>query len=259
MSKLELDRGVITSIHRYPVKGLNADTLTGADLAAGRCIPFDRAYAIENGGHLFDSANPHYLPKNKFLMLMSHERLANLDARFDEETQMLRLLRDGKQVAQGRLDQRIGRQLLEQFFSAYMSNELRGAPRIVHARDHSFSDAPEQVLSLINLASVHDLERVIGKPIDPMRFRGNLYVGGLKPWVEFDWQDAELEVPSARLFRCQGPIDRCAAINVDPQTGARDMAIPRSLMAAFGHMDLGVFVKVVCDGRIETGDPISLV
>ena len=254
----ETDAGVIASIHRYPVKGLNADSLPGADLQTGKCIAYDRAYAIENGGHLFDPANPHYLPKNKFLMLMSHERLANIEAQFDDETLTLRILRDGKQVSQGRLDDRIGRQLIEQFFAAYMSDELRGAPRIVHAPGHSFSDAPEQFISLINLATVRDLERVIGKPVDPMRFRGNLYVEGLKPWVEFDWEGAELETPAGRLFRCEARIDRCAATNVDPATGARDMAIPRALMAGFGHMDLGVFLKVISDGRVETGDKLAL-
>ncbi len=257
MNSTETDTGVIASIHRYPVKGLNADALAHAELEAGRCLPFDRAYAIENGAHLFDPAAPHYLPKNKFLMLMSHERLAVLDARFDAETQMLRLLRGGKQVSQGRLDDRIGRQLLEQFFAAYMSDELRGAPRIVHAAGHSFSDAPEQYISLINLASVRDLERVIGKPVDPMRFRGNLYVEGLKPWVEFDWHGSALEVPSGRVFKCEGRIDRCAATNVDPATGERDMTIPRALMASFGHMDMGVFLTVTENGRIEAGDTIS--
>ena len=101
--------GAISSIHRYPVKGLNGQVLTEVMLDAGRCIPFDRAYAIENGVHLFDPASPRYLPKNKFFMLMSHERLAELEAEFSEETHHLRLLRNGKQLAQGCLGERIGR------------------------------------------------------------------------------------------------------------------------------------------------------
>lgn len=249
--------GTISSIHRYPVKGLNGQALAETMLEAGRCIPFDRAYAIENGVHLFDPASPRYLPKNKFLMLMSHERLAELDAQFDEETQNLRLLRQGKQVAQGRLGERIGRQLLEQFFSAYMAEELRGPPRIVHGPGHSFSDAPEQYLSLINLATVRDLERVTGAPVDPMRFRGNLYVEGLDPWVELDWDGDEIAMPSGASFRCEGPIDRCAATNVDPVTGQRDMAIPRTLLTSYGHDNLGVFLKVVEGGLVRVGDPIT--
>ena len=168
-----------------------------------------------------------------------------------------RYCRDGKQVAKGKLDDRTGCQLLEQFFGAYMADALRGAPRIVHAPDHSFSDAPTQYLSLINLASVRDLERVVGKPVDPMRFRGNIYVEGLDPWVEMDWIGCGVAVSGTPLFHCTERIDRCAATNVDPATGARDMAIPRTLMQSFGHMDLGVFLQVTADGSIAVGDTLS--
>lgn len=258
MTETSSSRCRITSLHRYPVKGLNADSLDEVQLECGKCIAFDRAFAIENGAHLFDPADPHFLPKNKFLMLMSHERLAALDARFDDATQMLQILRDGKQVSQGRLNDRTGRQLLEQFFAAYMENELRGAPRIVHAPGHSFADVPSQYLSLVNLASVRDLERVIGQPVDPMRFRANVYVEDLAPWAEMEWAGLELHAPSGRVFKCEGAIDRCAATNVDPATAKRNLAIPRALMAAFGHMNMGVYLQVTADGRIANGDELVL-
>lgn len=247
----------ITAICRYPVKGLSADRIERTAVETGKCIAFDRAYAIENGGRSFDPFNPKHLSKSKFLMLMSHEKLATLDTRFDDETQILEVLRDGKQVAKGKLDDRTGCQLLEQFFGAYMADALRGSPRIVHAPDHSFSDAPAQYVSLINLASVRDLERVVGKPVDPMRFRGNIYVEGLDPWAEFDWIGRTVTTAGEASFRCAERIGRCAATNVDPSTGARDMSIPRTLMQAFGHMDLGVFLEVTADGSIAVGDTLS--
>jgi len=250
------DHPAITGIYRYPVKGLNAERLDDVAVQTGKCIPFDRAFAIENGAQLFDSENPLFLPKNRFLILMSHERLAKLDAQFDDETQSLTIMRDGKQVARGCLNDRIGRQLLEQFFSAYMVKELHGAPRIVHAPGHSFADVPTQYISMINLASVRELERVVGKAVDPLRFRANLYVDGLAPWVEADWQNERIGASAGVLFRSDGPIERCAAINVDPATGERDLSLPRSLMQAYGHMNMGVYLEVVTGGRIATGDPI---
>ena len=251
-------RASIAGIYRYPVKGLNAQSLEAVCLEAGKCIPFDRAFAIENGAHLFEPESPRFLPKNKFLMLMSHERLARLDTSFEEETQSLSIRRDGKEVARGRLDERVGRQLLEQFFAAYMTRELRGTPRIVHAAGHSFADVPEQYLSLINLASVRALEAVVGRPVDPMRFRGNLYVEGLEPWVERDWENERIALPDGGLFRCDGPVERCAATNVDPATGERDMSLPRTLMQAYGHMEMGVYLHVEADGRIAVGDTLTL-
>jgi len=248
----------IAAINRYPVKGFNADVLESADIRAGECLALDRAYAVEAGSGKFDPVAPQHLPKVNFLMLMRHERLATLEARFEEEGHVLTLLRDGRQVARGSLQQKIGRQIIEQFLAAYMGEELRGAPRIVHADNHHFTDVPSKSLSLLNLASVRDLERVTGRPVDPGRFRANLHVDGLDPWVEFDWLDKTIEIGGAPLVEVRARIDRCAATDVDPATGARDMTIPRSLTSGFGHHDMGVYVAAIADGTIKLDDELKL-
>ena len=68
----------IVSIYRYPVKGLSPEPLASVRVAAGETLPFDRAWAIENGPSKFDPAAPRHLPKIAFLMLMRNERLAAL-------------------------------------------------------------------------------------------------------------------------------------------------------------------------------------
>ena len=52
-------------------------------------------------------------------------------------------------------------------------------------------------------------------------------------------------------------IVRCAATNVDPVTGARDMEIPSTLMKTFGHADCGIYAEVVTGGTIAGGDTLS--
>ena len=37
---------------------------------------------------------------------------------------------------------------------------------------------------LINLATVRDVERIVGAPVDPLRFRANLYFEGAEAWAE---------------------------------------------------------------------------
>lgn len=248
----------ITGLYRYPVKGLSGQPLDTVAIAPGECIAFDRAYAIENGARDFDPARPRHMPKNKFLMLMSHERLAALDTRFDDQTRELIIERDGKPVARGQLDQKIGRQLIEQFIAAYMSEELRGAPRIVTASGHAFTDIEPRWLSFINLASVRDLERVSGQPVDPLRFRANIYVDGLEPWQEFDHVGSRMTGPDGTILKVEERITRCAAINVDPASGARDASFTRTLMSAFGHMDMGLYVSVAAGGTLRVGDDIAL-
>jgi uncharacterized protein len=247
----------ITSLYRYPVKGLTPEKLDTVHLTPGQTLPFDRAYAIENGQGRFDPDNPQHLPKIVFLMLMRNERLATLSTRFDDTTQTLTILRDGRQVARGQLTTSIGRQMLEQFIGAYMKTELRGAPKIVSAPGHSFSDVAAKCLHIVNLASVRDLERVTGKPVDPLRFRANVYIDGLEPWAEFRWlaKDIQLGATTLHVFK---RTQRCEATNVDPVTAARDMAIPAMLSRTWGHTDLGIYATVKTAGTIAAGDPVGL-
>jgi len=169
---------MVRALYRYPVKGLSAEPLERVQLKSGETIPFDRVYAVENGPGRFDPEAPRHLPKINFLMLMRHERLAAFQSKFDEVSQILTILRDGKQVARGQLTTPIGRKLIEQFLASYMKAELRGAPKIVFAPEHSFSDVSAKCLHIINLASVRELERIVGSSINPLRFRPNLIIDG---------------------------------------------------------------------------------
>ena len=247
----------VTALYRYPIKGLSGEALGETVLTPGETVPNDRIYAIENGPGRFDPDNPRHLPKVNFLMLMRNERLASLETRFDETTHALTVLRNGRQVARGVLKERLGRQMVEQFLGAYMKDALRGPPRIVSAPGHSFSDVPAKWLHLINLASVRDLERVVGRRLHPLRFRANVHLDGLGPWEEFGWVGKTLSIGGARLeivHRCQ----RCEATNVDPETAARDTAIPAVLQRTWGHTDFGVYAKVVDGGSVTQGDAVTL-
>jgi uncharacterized protein YcbX len=246
----------VASLYRYPVKGLSPEALQSVELKAGETLPFDRAYAIENGPGRFDANAPRHLPKITFLMLMRDERLATLRSAFEDATETLTISRDGKQVARGQLTTLLGRQLIEQFVGAYMKAELRGPPKIVSAPGHSFSDMAAKCIHIVNLATVREVERVVGRPIDPLRFRANFYVDGLEPWSEFTWLNREIGIGPARLA-VFARTQRCEATNVDPATGARDMAIPAHLMRTWGHQDLGIYAKVMSGGAIAIGAPVT--
>lgn len=246
----------VANIYRYAVKGLSPEPLQSVVLTLGETLPFDRAYAIENGPGRFDPAAPKHLPKIVFLMLMRDERLATLRSKFDEQTETLTIFRDGKQVARGQLNTPLGRQLIEQFISAYMKAELRGAPKLVQAPGHSFSDVAAKCLHIVNLATVREVERSLGRPVDPLRFRANLYLEGLEPWAEFGWLDKGISVGPTKL-QVFARTQRCDATNVDPATGARDMAIPAHLMRTWGHQDVGIYAKVTEGGSIAVGAAVT--
>jgi uncharacterized protein YcbX len=251
-----MNRAAVQSIYRYPVKGLSPEPLNRTQLAKGQTLPADRLYAIENGPSGFDPAGPTYLPKTRFLMLMKNERLAHLRTRLDEATHVLSIAAEAREVARGDLRTPSGRAAIEEFLAGYCSDELRGPPRVLSAPGHSFSDVASKVVSLINLASVAAVENAVGSPVHPLRFRGNVYVTGWPAWREFDLLGQEIGIGRNVRLKIVKRIVRCAATNVDPDTGIRDLAIPRTLMQAFGHMDCGVYGEVVTGGEIEVGDEL---
>ena len=249
--------GKIHAIHRYPVKGLTPEPLPRTTLAVRQTVPCDRMYAIENGPSGFDPAAPGYLPKQRFLMLMRNARLAELRTAFDESSHTLTIRSENREAARGDLRTPEGRAAIETFLAEFCADELRGPAKVLHAAGHSFSDVARKVISIINLASVAALEEAAGAPVHPLRFRGNLQVSGWPAWHEFDLLDAEIAVgPSARL-KVVKRIVRCAATEVDPDTGIRDLPVPRIIRDHFGHVDCGVYAEVIEGGAIAVGDAVT--
>jgi uncharacterized protein YcbX len=246
---------ILRSIYRYPVKGLSPEQMPSVQLAPGATLPADRAYAIENGPSGFDPAAPSYEPKIKFLMLMRDERLAALQTRYDDASRILTVRHDGREVA-GDLGTVEGRAAIEAFFASYSADDLRGPPKVLSAHGHSFSDVAKKVVSIINLDSVAALEGVIGQPVDPLRFRGNLHVSGWPAWHELDQVGREITIGDTRL-KVVKRIQRCAATNVDPTTAERDMNIPKTLMQTYGHSDCGIYAEVITGGEIAVGDSLT--
>ena len=245
----------IDAIYRYPVKGLSPQPLERTRLAPGATLPADRLYAIENGPSGFDPADPQYFPKIRFLMLMSNERLAALRTDYDEGSHTLTIEWEGREAAAGDLRTTEGRLAIEAFFRRFMPGELRGPPKVLYGDGHSFSDVAKKVVSIINLAAVAAVEAIAGAPVNPLRFRGNIYVTGWPAWHEFDLLGRELAVGGARL-KVIKRIVRCAATDVDPDTGIRDLTLPGALMRSFGHADCGVYAEVTAGGDIAKGDAL---
>jgi len=248
--------GKIESLYRYPVKGLSPEPLARATLKAGEYFPGDRLFAVENGPSGFDPAAPRHQSKIKFLMLMHNERLATLRTRYEDATSTLTIEQDGGSAVRADLATKEGRLAVEAFFRRFMPTELRGPPKLLQAEGHSFSNVPAKVVSVINLASVAAIGTAIGAPVHPLRFRANLYVEGWPAWHEFDLLEREIAIGGARLKVTKRTL-RCPATEVDPDTGVRDLRIPKTLMQTYGHADCGVYAQVIAGGEVAVGDAIN--
>jgi uncharacterized protein YcbX len=245
----------IDSIYRYPVKGLTPEPLPRAALAPRQTLLADRRYAIENGSSGFDPADPKWMSKAYFLMLMRDEWLAALHTHFDDASNILTIRQNGSIAAQGDLETAAGRAVIERFFASSYAGAIKGPPKVLSGNGHSFSDVARKVVSIINLASLAAIENMVGFPVHPLRFRANLYVSGWPAWHEFELLDRTLAIGEARLTIVKR-IVRCAAVNVDPDTAARDLNIPQALVRRLGHGDCGVYAEVIAGGTIAAGDAI---
>lgn len=254
---MEKPQGRIEAIYRYPIKGLSPQPLASTALAVRATLPADRLYAIENGPSNFDPAAPAYFPKQRFLMLMRNEQLAALRTDYDAATHFLTIRHEGREAARGDLRTQEGRLAIEAFFRRFMPEELRGPPKVLSGEGHSFSDVAKKVVSIINLASVAEVESAAGAPVQPLRFRGNLYVSGWPAWHEFELLGTEIAIGGRARLKVIKRIQRCAATEVDPDTGIRDVPVPRTLMDNFGHADCGIYAEVIAAGDIALGDSIS--
>jgi uncharacterized protein len=245
----------VAGLYRYPVKGLTPEPLPSVALHVGQTLPADRRYAIENGPSGFDPAEPKWMSKAYFLMLMRDEWLAALHTHFDDASHVLTIRDNGAIAAQGDLETADGRAAIERFLAHRYAGAIKGPPKVLSGRDHSFSDVARKVVSIINLSSLAAIENMVGLPVHPLRFRANLYVSGWPAWREFELLDRTIAIGEVRL-KVVKRIVRCAAINVDPDTAARDMNIPQALMRRLGHADCGIYAEVIAGGAIAVGDAI---
>jgi len=195
-------------------------------------------------------------------MLMRDEKLAQLRTRFDAESGVLAIDENDRVLLRAQITAAKGCELVAEFFTNFLSDATTGPLRVVEAPGHAFADArrkpnatTDKYVSLINHASLAALEAVMGVPVDPIRFRANIYFDGPSAWSEHDWIDSEIAIGAARL-RVISPITRCAATQVNPATAERDLDIVAALGRSFDHTNMGVYAEVVAGGEIAVGDAL---
>ena len=252
--------GVVAALWRHPVKGFTPEPLDAVDLSTGGWFPGDRMFAVEDGPSGFDRAAPEHLPKQKFTVLMRTAAVAGVRSRWDETARTLHVAADGHADLDVAIDEAAGRAAFEAWLAAVLGDAVSGPLRLVSAEglDHRFMDDPAGRISILNLASVRDFEARVGRPVDPLRFRANVWVEGWPAWVENDIAGRDLILGEARLIGVK-PIVRCAATHVDPDTAERDFDLVPALFDHYGHRWCGVYATIAEGSPVRTGDCVELI
>ncbi len=255
---VQIAPATVAALYRHPVKGFTPEPLERAMLSAGRAFPGDRLRAVEVGPSGFDPAAPAHISKMRFTVLARLPEIARVVTRWDEPTDTLHVSAPDAPDLVVRLGDPEDDRRLEDWLTDFLGEEATAPLRLLDGAGHRFMDHPLGDISVLNLASVRDLEARIGEPVDPLRFRANVWVEGWPAWVENDWTGREVVVGGARL-KVVKPIVRCVATHVDPQTGTRDIDVLSALDEHYGHRWCGLYLSVEASGALAVGDRVELI
>jgi len=216
----------VVEIWRYPVKSMAGERLDSCAVT-DRGLEGDRRWA-------FIDQSP--ARAGKWFNIKQHAPLMTFHARLIDGALDV-LAPDGSSVA---LDDALVRRFEAETQRPIELRELPG---------ENFDAA--HVL-IVNLATVDAFALEAGMPIDPRRFRANLYVHGLEPEEELGWLGRVIRAGDAKLEvvdRCE----RCKVITMDPDT---TQATPELLRLLVDRHDerLGMYCRVVRPGRVSVGD-----
>jgi uncharacterized protein YcbX len=249
--------GRIAALYRHPVKGFTPESLDAVVLEAGAYFPCDRLYAVEDGPSGFDPDRPGHISKMKFTVLAKMPALARAHTAYDEASGALSVRAAGLAPFVGRLTTPEGREAFAAWLGLFLADPAEvghGALKVLPApAGHRFMDSPNGFVSVLNLASVRDLERRLGRPVDPLRFRANILVDDWPAWSEYQQEGGAIRLGEAELSVLDDTV-RCAATHVNPMTGDKDIDMVPELFARYGHTCCGVYARVVRGGRLAVGD-----
>ena len=114
-------------------------------------------------------------------------------------------------------------------------------------------------LALISLQTIQHLAASLRIPLDPRRFRANLYLDLPAPFLEDTFPGRTLQIGAHASLRITERDPRCRFITYDPANPAAD-----PLFALMKHLDryhqtrAGIYASILTPGPIRAGDPITL-
>lgn len=252
----------------YPCKGLSAQKCDRVNLEVGHGIPGDRAFALmfNEEGKYSGSTTVSWMKKQHFAMQNDWSGLAALDCAYEAATGTLTVKRKGVELLTANVNSPTERNRISAFFTGYLAG-IYPSPAARHPNraplqlvgefgKTRYPDREGVHISLVSQATIAHLSELTGQSVDVRRFRPNIVVDGVPAWGEFDWVGQELQLGTARIA-VTARINRCLNIEVNPQTGERDIALLSLLQKHFHHVQTGVLAQVIESGSVAVGGEIK--
>lgn len=248
----------LAHIRRYPIKAIGGEGLDSTMLKAGQRLPGDREWAVlsETGeSHAQKSQTEgepdRWLPKSCFLRGVVSPPLQAIRGGWQDGQIMLRHPDREDLIFSPSSD---GEKLIE-WLQPLWPEEAPAPTRLIKGKG-IWTDSKKPFVSILSIDSLLELETKIGWRLGTDRWRGNLWIKGMKPFAERDLIGETIRIGDVEL-RITENIGRCAATNVDTTTGQPDIEMVNALNHHYDHSDFGVYAEVMTDGNVIVGDEVT--
>jgi len=251
---------VVSSIHFSPIKSLSFQSINTAIIKKDVGFEEDRIFSFSRA---IDSSLANIIEKDPserelihFLTLKNTPALNKYDFKF--ENGMISIFENNKQISTHPIEDKdaISKEILklEPNLPApiyFLKNEL------FPFYDTTNSSSVSNTISLINLNSIKDFNQKINKEIEFERFRGNIYIKDLDAFEERNWINKTIKINEAE-FKVLKHIPRCSATNLKVNSDQADINLPNKLKKVYGHMDMGIYLYPLNNGKISVNDEINI-
>ncbi len=244
----------LSHIFRHPIKAHGREELHSVSLREGRCLPFDRHWAV---AHEAARLLPGWNSCMNFTRGAKTPALQAIRSRLDEDAGQITLSHPQCEDLSFQPDSAEGQTAFLNWIAPLMAGGRAQPVKLVSA-GRGMTDTDFESISVLNAASNRALGQRLDCDLGKDRWRGNLWLDGLAPWEEFDLLGREVQIGSARL-KIVERIGRCRATMVDCATGQIDVNTLDALEEGYGHTDFGVYAVVIKDGTVTCGDTAELI
>jgi uncharacterized protein len=240
---LSKEIGQIKGIFRYPIKSMAGVPLDQVGLG-WHGLDGDRRFAFRR---LVDQSAFPWLTASRLPQLLLYKPIGEAEADKNLPTHVR--TPDGAEL---------------KLRSEELQNEIsqrHGSPvELMQLKHGIFDDA---VVSLINVATVREVEREADRRLDVLRFRPNIIIesGGVEPFAEDQWIGKTLRFGADD----NGPAVsitmrdlRCVMINLDPETAEADSSVMKAALRLNANY-AGVYATVIRSGELRIDQKVYLV
>ena len=257
---------IISSINYCPVKSVSIQSIDKCEIKKNIGIVGDRIFAFTKDleadkALLFEKSPEERKGKwNKVLTLKNSPVLNKYNFLFKENK--LKLTFKDKEILTINASELSERQLLSNKIIE-LENSLKEPIVLMKNEESPFFDTSISnkvdfinSVSLLNIQSINDFQQKIDKKVEISRFRGNICIDRIKPWVEREWIGKIIKINNVS-FKVEKNIPRCVAINLKPATDDNSLNLLKLLKKTYNHFEMGIYLTALNNGKVEVGNKLE--